>query len=143
MYVFCLLFLLFCNVLFDSLLSLYLFFFFSIRRRHTSFALVTGVQTCALPISYFASRHEQVNGRVKISQINEDCLKRFGGAFHKRFNSLLTRVDRYYIKQKGFSIVSSYGSLITCRHEFAHQGSIPETAKIGRASCRQRVCQDV
>src|SRR3546814_10463832 len=31
--------------------SLYLFlFFFSSRRRHTSCALVTGVQTCALPI---------------------------------------------------------------------------------------------
>src|SRR3546814_7731039 len=28
-----------------------LFFFFSSRRRHTRFALVTGVQTCALPIS--------------------------------------------------------------------------------------------
>src|SRR3546814_4157770 len=70
---------------------------------------------------------------LKISQINEDCLKRFGGAFHKRFNSLLTRVDRYYIKQKGFSIVSSYGSLITCRHEFAHQGSIPETASYNRS----------
>src|SRR3546814_6182314 len=28
-----------------------LFFFFSIRRRHTRCALVTGVQTCALPIS--------------------------------------------------------------------------------------------
>src|SRR3546814_3133584 len=26
-------------------------FFFSSRRRHTRFALVTGVQTCALPIS--------------------------------------------------------------------------------------------
>src|SRR5213078_5206752 len=26
-------------------------FFFSSRRRHTSFGLVTGVQTCALPIS--------------------------------------------------------------------------------------------
>src|SRR3546814_8262026 len=26
------------------------FFFFSSRRRHTSFAVVTGVQTCALPI---------------------------------------------------------------------------------------------
>src|SRR3546814_8425576 len=26
------------------------YFFFSSRRRHTSFALVTGVQTCALPI---------------------------------------------------------------------------------------------
>src|SRR3546814_5485770 len=28
-----------------------LFFFFSSRRRHTRCALVTGVQTCALPIS--------------------------------------------------------------------------------------------
>src|SRR3546814_10057477 len=27
-----------------------MYFFFSSRRRHTSFALVTGVQTCALPI---------------------------------------------------------------------------------------------
>src|SRR3546814_14876420 len=32
---------------------LYVSFFFSIRRRHTRCALVTGVQTCALPI-YFA-----------------------------------------------------------------------------------------
>src|SRR3546814_5819440 len=30
---------------------LFLFFFFSSRRRHTRCALVTGVQTCALPIS--------------------------------------------------------------------------------------------
>src|SRR3546814_7819600 len=30
---------------------MYLFFFFSSRRRHTRCALVTGVQTCALPIS--------------------------------------------------------------------------------------------
>src|SRR3546814_4248035 len=30
--------------------SLLLFFFFSSRRRHTRCALVTGVQTCALPI---------------------------------------------------------------------------------------------
>src|SRR3546814_7987562 len=31
-------------------------FFFSSRRRHTRCALVTGVQTCALPISRSASR---------------------------------------------------------------------------------------
>src|SRR3546814_17281643 len=30
-------------------------FFFSSRRRHTSCALVTGVQTCALPISHAAA----------------------------------------------------------------------------------------
>ena len=30
------------------------FFFFSSRRRHTRYISVTGVQTCALPISCFA-----------------------------------------------------------------------------------------
>src|SRR3546814_8159191 len=39
-----------CIVLFIA--SLCSFFFFSSRRRHTRCALVTGVQTCALPISY-------------------------------------------------------------------------------------------
>src|SRR3546814_542676 len=34
----------------------FLFFFFSSRRRHTRCALVTGVQTCALPISRAAHR---------------------------------------------------------------------------------------
>src|SRR3546814_3747930 len=33
------------------ILFLFFFFFFSSRRRHTRCALVTGVQTCALPIS--------------------------------------------------------------------------------------------
>src|SRR3546814_2277503 len=33
----------------------FLFFFFSSRRRHTRCALVTGVQTCALPISFLES----------------------------------------------------------------------------------------
>src|SRR3546814_1719205 len=35
-----------------------LFFFFSSRRRHTRCALVTGVQTCALPICEIAQRGE-------------------------------------------------------------------------------------
>src|SRR3546814_3147439 len=37
-----------------------LFFFFSSRRRHTSCALVTGVQTCALPI--YRPAHVHVKG---------------------------------------------------------------------------------
>src|SRR3546814_2683861 len=35
----------------DMYLFVVFFFFFSSRRRHTRCALVTGVQTCALPIS--------------------------------------------------------------------------------------------
>src|SRR3546814_2676711 len=37
-------------MLFVMLLHIVLVFFFSSRRRHTRCALVTGVQTCALPI---------------------------------------------------------------------------------------------
>src|SRR3546814_2479458 len=42
----------FCVVCFTYFVCVYLacFFFFSSRRRHTRCALVTGVQTCALPI---------------------------------------------------------------------------------------------
>src|SRR3546814_8997079 len=35
---------------------LFVVFFFSSRRRHTRCALVTGVQTCALPISFILDR---------------------------------------------------------------------------------------
>src|SRR3546814_8660773 len=51
----------FVFILFFFLLFLFgfffcLFFFFSSRRRHTRCALVTGVQTCALPIFLEAGR---------------------------------------------------------------------------------------
>src|SRR3546814_1204533 len=38
-------------LLLDIVLRVSILFFFSSRRRHTRCALVTGVQTCALPIS--------------------------------------------------------------------------------------------
>src|SRR3546814_6022044 len=41
---------------------MFVFFFCSSRRRHTSCALVTGVQTCALPISEF--RVSSVTGTI-------------------------------------------------------------------------------
>src|SRR3546814_5841460 len=46
-----------CSVLLSMLFMLV--FFFSSRRRHTRCALVTGVQTCALPIFKFADRRRQ------------------------------------------------------------------------------------
>src|SRR3546814_1517710 len=49
MFVYFCFFLLKCYMMYE-LLIIYLSFFFSSRRRHTRCALVTGVQTCALPI---------------------------------------------------------------------------------------------
>src|SRR3546814_5222153 len=41
---------------------MFVIFFFSSRRRHTSCALVTGVQTCALPIYGRVSETEILDG---------------------------------------------------------------------------------
>src|SRR3546814_3065800 len=49
-------------VLYDSL---FIFFFFSSRRRHTRCALVTGVQTCALPICY--NEKHSFNGLLQVT----------------------------------------------------------------------------
>src|SRR3546814_1384995 len=50
--------LLWCLLL--SYIMMCVFFFFSSRRRHTRCALVTGVQTCALPICFPLSGRQHV-----------------------------------------------------------------------------------
>src|SRR3546814_3895079 len=49
-----------------------IYFFFSSRRRHTRCALVTEVQTCALPISYIAPYQKVLNiWLAPLDNINE------------------------------------------------------------------------
>src|SRR3546814_2885432 len=45
------------------------FFFFSSRRRHTRCALVTGVQTCALPIFNIGYEHRREYGSFRPDDI--------------------------------------------------------------------------
>src|SRR3546814_2539264 len=52
-----------------------MFFFFSSRRRHTSCALVTGVQTCALPI-YRKVRQQYWNIEFELV-VHDDLLSLF------------------------------------------------------------------
>src|SRR3546814_9107846 len=49
-------------------------FFFSSRRRHTRCALVTGVQTCALPILRIAARDENSDTGWQKSRTRDDRL---------------------------------------------------------------------
>src|SRR3546814_5627102 len=51
------------------IMLLVFFFFFSSRRRHTRCALVTGVQTCALPIFSIRSQAVDVN---RIEMVTND-----------------------------------------------------------------------
>src|SRR3546814_10093407 len=92
---------------------MFLIFFFSSRRRHTRCALVTGVQTCALPILSLKTK--------TISTVLGSGGS--GGAIafqlaHRRF--MLARAEYSVITAEGCSAI---------------------LFKIGRASCRERVCQ--
>src|SRR3546814_3521710 len=65
-----------------------LLFFFSSRRRHTRCALVTGVQTCALPIYDFKARPELVGTALEDFVPHRDC------AGTDEFFALLRHINR-------------------------------------------------
>src|SRR3546814_5521640 len=99
-------------------------FFFSSRRRHTRCALVTGVQTCALPISHTASIYPfSVQGSFghRGTYVGLDLLA--GGSefcwdpFEAYASGLVTNPNGWILGEPG--------------------------NEIGRASCRERVCQYV
>src|SRR3546814_2138321 len=66
------------------------FFFFSSRRRHTRCALVTGVQTCALPIWYDGVK-KAVKEAGEIQGLTEDIFRNFEEMVGKSFDFLMDR----------------------------------------------------
>src|SRR3546814_4706928 len=99
------------------------FFFFSSRRRHTRCALVTGVQTCALPI--FAKGQHMI---ALLTAENEH-------------QSVLTATENGYGKRTPVSEYTRHGR--GTQGMIAIQCSERNGRQIGRASCRERVCQYV
>src|SRR3546814_9831854 len=97
-------------------------FFFSSRRRHTRCALVTGVQTCALPICLTAiAGSSEVVERGFVTYSNEAKTELIG-------------VPTGLIERHG--AVSAQVARAMAEGALAH-------SQIGRASCRERVCQYV
>src|SRR3546814_7272689 len=97
----------------------FVFFFFSSRRRHTRCALVTGVQTCALPICT-AAMYRTVIGVGPVGALAANLLGRAGLA-----TLALDEAPAPFDLPR--AIVIDDVSL----------------RQIGRASCRERVCQYV
>src|SRR3546814_3225650 len=101
----------------------FFFFFFSSRRRHTRCALVTGVQTCALPIClaiqlHFGARPLAVEHLVALLYVQSDQLAVVAAGARTSGKDLAL-------------------------HGLLFGGVGDDDAKIGRASCRERVCQYV
>src|SRR3546814_13733845 len=118
---------------------------FASRRRHTRCALVTGVQTCALPIYFLAEKATELGCSLlqpvmtrftAVSRVNEERLAANAREAAEQCERLTVPVVRETV---------SFGRLLddwpverrllVC----AEWGE----AQIGRASCRERVCQYV
>src|SRR3546814_6522789 len=94
---------------------------FSSRRRHTRCALVTGVQTCALPI---------YSGQIVTNLFEEDGYFADSDAFWAAQQTEIEKRKAAYLEDgwSAVEIVPTHSHFSTWEHE-----------KIGRAPCRERV----
>src|SRR3546814_16089712 len=100
-------------------------FFFSSRRRHTRCALVTGVQTCALPI-YAGNMRLGLVFREERVDFGGELIEGFGGSFLCRSGDGASEDESE--NETRFP---------------AHSPSMTIAVKIGRATCRARGCESV
>src|SRR3546814_1166633 len=107
-------------------------FFFSSRRRHTRCALVTGVQTCALPICVTLANETPTGAAVKIrgsmlrnAQVVNTC------SIQKRFASGLGFVYAGALASGG-QINAARGQFFSGTMDFMVKSE--EKAEIGRAT---------
>src|SRR3546814_9301800 len=99
-------------------------FFFSSRRRNTRCALVTGVQTCALPIS-------AVNFHPAVVE-----------AHHARVPMLVCTADRPpELRDVGAGQTIDQTHLYGRSVRWFCDPGPPDDVPSGSASCRERVCQ--
>src|SRR3546814_2066796 len=110
---------------------LFSYFFFSSRRRHTRCALVTGVQTCALPI--FG------NGR-KILYV---APPRLGPWPQPWMLPTSTRRPGPIVEDSETRLMNVPFAPVGLAREMASTKARMLATKIGRAACRERVCQYV
>src|SRR3546814_2952968 len=91
-------------------------FFFSSRRRHTRCALVTGVQTCALPISSNQEIHDTIRKSVSPTMFRKQYADVFAGDREwrriKTAKSMTYSWDRSEERRVGKECVS------TCRYRW-------------------------
>src|SRR3546814_2725362 len=100
-------------------------FFFSSRRRHTRCALVTGVQTCALPIFMAGIVGGVLSGMMRLELAHPGV-------------QYLTGWAQFFDAAAGEVQTKHFWNVMITAH-----GLIMVFFKIGRASCRERVCQYV
>src|SRR3546814_4457853 len=115
----------------------FLFFFFSSRRRHTRCALVTGVQTCALPI-FSVLKDASATAVYGVRGANGVILITTRRGHSGKPIIDVTAEQSWQAPTRLPKMVNAYDSALL-RNQVEEQNG----RQLGRASCRERVCQYV
>jgi hypothetical protein len=74
--------------------------------------------------SYF----DRINGRIKVSVIQDDYVARFGNKYVDRFRVRLATEASQHLATHRRDLKSNYANLILWRNDFAHQGRLAANA---------------
>src|SRR3546814_7465348 len=115
-----------------------IFLFFSSRRRHTICALVTGVQTCALPI--FPVRLRAAREAAGLSQGQVAKLMNM----HRPTISEMEAGNRRITADELAKLADLYDTKLSwLLGDAPERAATDDPKQIGRASGRERVCKEV
>src|SRR3546814_4834467 len=116
-------------------------FIFSSGTLHTRFPLVTGVQTCALPISYPVSIPPLRERGGDVGLIARMLVDRFSPIYGKQVPGFTDRALWTLEAYEWPGNVRELENVVERAVLLVDDGQRIGTEQIGRASCRERVCQ--
>src|SRR3546814_14539583 len=124
-------------------------FFFSSRRRHTRCALVTGVQTCALPISVWETldycQHTGLKKLMGYDDETDSVLIKYEQDATSLLDSNKEAQAEGFDKRSDMWHAAAVPTIVMFEWltKYGVNAWNPAHREIGRASCRERVCQNV
>lgn len=115
-----------------------------LQAQYTGFAAVSAVTVYELAIKeiliefsrrkhlvfghFVQDQYDRINGRIGMRSLKGEHIPRFGPRYSARFERLLDQEEKRVLIAQRASVKSSYGNLVTWRHEFAHEGRLPMNA---------------
>lgn len=78
--------------------------------------------------NFAESIFDRINGRIKITEIRDVYIIRFGEIYQKRFDKKVEQCTENYLRTQGRDVKSSYTNVINWRNDFAHEGRINTNA---------------
>lgn len=69
----------------------------------------------------------RLNGKIKLNDLEKEHIKMFGMKYLTRFKNKLDKIENDHVVAHGKSPKSAYNNVIVWRHQFVHEGTLPNT----------------